>query len=484
MSATDAEPPAARYAARYAARLTRPDGADGNVWLLAKHGSMARGASETAEVIHAIKPAKVRAPQRAVPVWRLRPSAAVVGAPIRQRRTRPARLPRAPPYHALMAQTFCAQVVLQVDAETFRGALEHHKHGIHRAEPTFVPKAIALRGVWTLPDLAATGKLRNNVSMIPTAFRIALEGENVGQHFGPVIDAALEVGAEIVVADRAQRTTFSRIAARQASAEESERDIELATTLQKRMGPDALAAAEAATKHAKMAHQACKDVAGTKSAGYALIAEAVIHGKVLTEDLEAYRACRALAQELDREYELIAAAPAVRDAGGVAPPAVAAVKSSRDAGPLHISTAGRTVFAERELLFARALQQPSAPGRDVLGVFYAGHVGGIARVWADARSPEADALAAEYMLPTPSDAATSAQSRMRLTALTPVAALGAAGLAARKLAKSARPLRNAALACAAGVAVPVAAYGLASRALGALVEADKRLRSKSDDVKM
>ena len=142
---------------------------------------------------------------------------------------------------------------------------------------------------------------------------------------------------------------------------------------------------------------------------------------------------------------------------------------------MHASPVGRTNYAERELLFARALQSPSAPG-DVVGVFNADHMAGIARAWTGARSPEADALAAVYMLPTPSDAVTSAQSRMRLTALTPVAALGAAGFAARKLAKSARPLRNVGIVCAAGVALPAAAFSLANRALGALVEADQRLR--------
>jgi hypothetical protein len=350
------------------------------------------------------------------------------------------------------------------------------KGGYHRISPIALPMAQLQRGLGDLAALAATGELVDFATdKLPLVFKIALGGDGPNQYLGGVIEAALDVGAEIVVADRAERTTSSRVAARQAHADESESDIPWGTLFEQRMGPEAKAAAAAAIERS-IARHGCLNPTEITSAGYALIAEAAILGTVRPENLAAYRACKLTAQELDREFELIAAAPAVHAAGGVAPPAVAAVKASRDAGSMHVSPVGRTNYAERELLFARALQSPSAPGRDVVGVFHADHMAGIARAWAGARSPEADALAAEYLLSTPSDAV-SAQNRIRLTALAPVAALGVAGFAARKLAKSAHPLRNAALTCAAGVALPVAAFSLANRALGALVKADMKLRS-------
>ena len=50
----------ATHAQPYAARLTRPDGADGTVWLLAKHEHSTRGAEEAAALVRAVRPAKVR----------------------------------------------------------------------------------------------------------------------------------------------------------------------------------------------------------------------------------------------------------------------------------------------------------------------------------------------------------------------------------------------------------------------------------------
>ena len=59
MDATHAQP--------YAARLTRPDGADGTVWLLAKHDDSERGAEEAAALVRSVKPSKARTHRRASP---------------------------------------------------------------------------------------------------------------------------------------------------------------------------------------------------------------------------------------------------------------------------------------------------------------------------------------------------------------------------------------------------------------------------------
>lgn len=55
----------ATHAQHYAARLTRPDGADGTVWLLAKHHNSTRGAEEAAALVLAVKPSKARTRRRA-----------------------------------------------------------------------------------------------------------------------------------------------------------------------------------------------------------------------------------------------------------------------------------------------------------------------------------------------------------------------------------------------------------------------------------
>jgi hypothetical protein len=102
-------------------------------------------------------------------------------------------------------------------------------------------------------------------------------------------------------------------------------------------------------------------------------------------------------------------------------------------------------------------------------------VAGIARVWGSARTPQADSLAAEYLRAVPSDAATAAQDYVRPPALPIVASLGVGAVAVRKVMTSARPLRNAALVLGAVAAVPMTAFSLADRALGALVKADAYL---------
>ena len=55
----------ATHAQHYAARLTRPDGADGTVWLLAKHENGTRGAEEAAALVRTVKPSKARTHRRA-----------------------------------------------------------------------------------------------------------------------------------------------------------------------------------------------------------------------------------------------------------------------------------------------------------------------------------------------------------------------------------------------------------------------------------
>jgi hypothetical protein len=60
----------------------------------------------------------------------------------------------------------------------------------------------------------------------------------------------------------------------------------------------------------------------------------------------------------------------------------------------------RTLVAERDLLLARSLQM--RPG-SVVGIVGAGHVRGIAREWATARSPEQYAIAQEYEQMWPAD---------------------------------------------------------------------------------
>ena len=367
---------------------------------------------------------------------------------------------------------------MQLDAESVKALQVYRKTGFYSQAPrVYIAIATWVASVPQFCDLVATGKLVEHLTELPGAFINVLTGDSTVHLWGPVLDAAHAVGAEIVVADRKASITKSRVAARLARADEAERDVSLDELIKLRMGSDAHALVVTAEMRAR-AQNGCLEPQKVKSAGYALIAEGATFGRVRYENLAAVRGCKNAIVQTVRDVKLIGAAPAVRAAGGVAPPAVATVTASRDPGSGHNSVAARTKNTERELLFARALQSPSAPGGDVVGIFDAGHMAGIARAWAGARSPEADALAAEYLRPVPSDAAT-AESYIRAPALPVVATLGvgAAAVAARKMLKSARPLRTAALLGVAMPLLPLAAFTLANRALGALVKADFYLRA-------
>jgi len=304
----------------------------------------------------------------------------------------------------------------------------------------------------------------------------AVAGEMLDQHFAGVIAAAEDVGAEIVLADRERAVTRSRVAARQASKdEESEEATSLSEFLQRRMSPAANAAVQAAQLQSRAQH-GCMEPFKTQEAARRLIVEAAVFGAVRSENLLAVRACMTSSKDIHRDVDAIMAAPAVSAAGGTPPLVAAAAARSRDPGEFNTSAMMRTVYGERELLFARALQAPSN-GRDVVGVFSSGHMAGIARAWAGARSAESDALSAEFMRPVPSGAAPSHVSFPTSTAVS-AAALGVAGLALRRAYKSARPLRNTAFVLTAVAAVPVAAGALAERALLGLYRADAEARGR------
>ena len=367
-------------------------------------------------------------------------------------------------------------MVLPLNAHTFRTFQDFRKEGVHRDGPTRFAVNAAV-GASSFLTVVAQGKLGMYVAKaLPMAIDVALEGDTLSRRYGPVLDAAEEVGAEIVLAMPSLEEHTSAAPhqdAHSVPAADAERDASISAILRQRMGPDANAAADAAFLRA-LAHHGCLNPDETVAAGYKLIVEAALFGSVRHENLAALRACRAAARDIVRESELIVAAPAVRAAGGVAPPVAAAVVTSRDPGERH-SDAGLRVLEER---FARAMQQPTAPGRDVVGVCPSYHVTGISRAWAGARSQKAAAVAAELPGASPADAAAApAHTRINAPALTAVGALGAGAFALRKLLKSARPVRNAALACGAGAAASFAAFAVERRTLMALLEADMRLRA-------
>ena len=370
-----------------------------------------------------------------------------------------------------------AQVVVQLDAETLRVLQEFHKVRWHDKYPP-LGSAIAKWGQTSqatdILKVVASGDLQEQVDEFSTAFEKALYADSRQHLWGPVLDAAVAVGAEVVVADRARDISLSRIlAARKLSGDEKQ-TVSLGKIVSQQMGPDAKGAADAAVKRS-LARHGCLKPEETKSAAYMLIAEAAIFGKVRPENLAAVRSCKALSADLDRDLELIAAAPTLRAAGGEPAPAVSAVKASREPRPWLTSPVARTIYGERELLFARALQPPSAPERDIVGIFDPDHVAGIARAWRHARSPESDALAAEYMRPVPSEVT---ETYIRPPAPGTIAMLSGGALAIRSAFKSARPLRTAALVVVGTVvAVPAAGIFLANRALGALLRADRYLRA-------
>ena len=370
---------------------------------------------------------------------------------------------------------------MQLDAKSLHALQDYHKVRWHDKSPPVdmaISKWSHKLNVSDLLKVVASGNLEKEVGEFQTAFENALYADSKRHLWGPILDAAVAVGAEIVVADRAIDITKSRgLAALKRSGDVNE-TIALGRIISQQMGPDAVGAARAAQERA-FAHHGCLKPEETKSAAYMLIAEAAVFGKVRPENLAAVRACKTLDADIDRDLELITAAPSLRAAGGEPAPAVAAVKASREPRPWLTSPFARTIYGERELLFARALQPPTAPERDIVGIFEPDHVAGIARAWRHARLPESDALAAEYVRPVPSEVT---QSYIRPPAPTTSAMLGAAVLAAPIVLKSARPLRTAALVAGTIAAVPMAGKFLANRALGALLQADMYLRA-ADQVK-
>ena len=370
---------------------------------------------------------------------------------------------------------------MQLDAHSLGVLQRYHNARFHEKFPLVGMAIVKWTPKFYLTSLlkaAASGDIHDHVDGFSGALNNAVYASSLPHLWGPVLDAAVAVGAEIVVADRALDISTSRIKAAHKLSAGQDQPYSLRQIVSQQMGPDANGAADAAVERA-IARHGCLKPEETKRAAYMLIAEAAFLGEVRPENLAAVRACKAMSADLDRDLELIAAAPALRAAGGEPAPAVSAVKTSREPRAWLTSPAARALYGERELLFARALQPPSAPERDIVGIFEPDHVAGIARAWRHARSPESDALAAEYALPAPP---VTAQSYIRPPPLEMVAALGAGALAARVVEKCARPMHTTALLAGAAVAVPVAGIYLANRALGAILKADMYLR-KLDQVR-
>ena len=292
--------------------------------------------------------------------------------------------------------------------------------------------------------------------------------------FVAVLEAAEKVGAEVVAADRDAVTTRKRMDLAQVFATMSPRKADGGEVI-KRMGPAVVKALTASHSETMRRHDCLMPREEMMSAARGLIFDAAVYGRVRHENLAAVRACIGAHNDKFRDYELLLAAPAVRMAGGT-PPSVAAVAST--AQDPSVRNAIPAKFAERELLFARALQSNNASGRDVVGVFLPKHISGIARQWAGARSPEADALALDY---------TSAPSLMwwptsdelddfMTDSMPKVAALQLLLSLPPAIAKNnVKPLRNAAALVAVTVALPVALAALWQRAVVAMYRADSEL---------
>jgi len=222
-------------------------------------------------------------------------------------------------------------------------------------------------------------------------------------------------------------------------------------------------------------------------------------GVARPDDLAAVRACAVGVIEQMRDDTLRRAVAPVLAAGGE-PPALAPAEADgagaanaegwthqqarTRVSPLEDTrlppTVERTLVAERDLLLARALQLPgvgNGAGRGVVGVVGAGHVAGIAREWAEARSPAGYARAAEYSLPVPEDALPPGSAVGALPSA--MLAAGIALLAVR------RPRVLATLAAGAagtvGLAAAMGAAGVrnAGRAIDRLNKADEQLRANA-----
>jgi hypothetical protein len=373
-------------------------------------------------------------------------------------------------------------VVLQLDAEDLEALRARVRKAQSRASASPYAGAEELlgasRNAVQICRLASEGTLGSHViALLDLLVNEAMHGATDG--FEAALAAAEAVGAEVVAADRNDRVTAQRMDFAQKRAMTSSHRVD-GEVLQK-MGPAVVSAVHTSRLESVRRHGCFMKQEDVSSAANKLIFEAAVMGRVRNENLATVRACLGSNHDRYRVAELLLAAPAVRMAGGTPAQAAAAAAEAADPGVLNASP---VKFAERELLFARAMQ--SAPGRDVVGIFAPKHVAGIARAWAGASSAEADALAAEYTRPPPPAFPRLEAMNTKLEAFMPsktvqfaLIGLTAASYPLEKAIKmrSVRPVRNAALAVAALAALPVAAVSLTQRAVVALLRADAELRT-------
>ena len=212
---------------------------------------------------------------------------------------------------------------MQLDAKSLHALQDYHKARWHDKTPPVdmaISKWSHKLNVNDLLKVVASGNLQKEVGEFQTAFENALYADSRRHLWGPILDAAVAVGAEIVVADRAIDITKSRVSAALKLSGDLNETVSLGKIVSEQMGPDATGAADAAVKRA-VARHGCLKPAEMKSAAYVLIAEAAVFGKVRPENLAAVRACKTLAADIDRDLELITAAPTLRAAGGDPAPA-------------------------------------------------------------------------------------------------------------------------------------------------------------------
>ena len=262
-------------------------------------------------------------------------------------------------------------VVIELDAERYASLLRS------AGQPGF---AALDKGdsVVKLVGLISRGELPNFAGSVLSSVAGTLLHTQPGGEFAAAVAAANEVGSVVILGDRSFRVTMSRLKRRLRHAAQPSRGAGRPAGQPPSLAP-------------LMKEAGCAPPEEVLQSARRLMRDAMRGGPVQPDDLGSVRHCFGRVVELTRDKALAEdSATGIMEIdlarSGLAPQAADAVY--------------RTLVAERDLLLARSLQM--RPG-SVVGIVGAGHVRGIAREWATARSPEQYAIAQEYEQPWPCD---------------------------------------------------------------------------------
>lgn len=262
-------------------------------------------------------------------------------------------------------------VVIELDAERYASLLRS------AGQPGFVALDKG-DSVLKLLALVYRGELPHFAGTVLYSVAGTLLHAQPGGEFAAAVAAANDVGSVVILGDRSFRTTMSRLKHRLRHAAQQSRGSARPAGQPPSMAP-------------LMKEAGCAPPETVLQAARRLVRDAARGGPVLTDDLGIVRHCVGRVVELTRSKALV-------EGSGTGVMELDIAKSGL--APQAADAVYRTLVAERDLLLARSLQM--RPG-SVVGVVGAGHVRGIAREWATARSPEAYAAAQEFEQPWPAD---------------------------------------------------------------------------------